>query len=117
LSRNYDEYLFETKWTKASGLSIHVYRDPQSIEGVAVAEDARKLPDIRNASIYNMTSRARTAHEGQFVVLKNVNGYYAAVHVLDVKDRDGADTEDELVFQYWILEDRTTDFSKIGHVA
>jgi hypothetical protein len=44
-------------------------------------------------------------------VVKNVNGYFAALHILEVKDRDRSDNEDELVFEYWILDDKTSDFS------
>ncbi len=105
------EWLFETQWTKASDVAIYVYKDPPSIAGVAVALDAKVLSDICDASVYNMSSRCRTPKEGEFVVLKNMSGYFAALHILEVKDRDRSDTEDELVFEYWILDDKTCDFS------
>ena len=108
------EWLFETMWTKASDVAIYVYNDPPSIAGVAVALDARNVSDLRDASVYNMSSRTRTPREGQFVVLRNVNGYFAAIQIQDIKDRDRSDTEDELVFQYWILDDKTADFSAIA---
>jgi hypothetical protein len=106
--------LFETMWTKASDTAIHVYKDPPSIVGVSIAFDAHALADIRDASIYNMSSRSRTPKEGEFVVLKNANGNFAALKVLEVRDRDRADSEDELVFEYWILEGGLTDFSQVA---
>ena len=108
------ERLFETQWTKASDVAIHVYKDPPSIAGVAVALDAKALSDICNAGVYNMSSRCRTPKEGEFVVLKNVNGYFAVLRILDVKDRDRSDPEDELLFDYWILDDKSSDFSKLA---
>jgi pyrimidine deaminase RibD-like protein len=106
------DWLFETKWSKASDVAIHVYNDPPSIAGLAIAIDALALEDIRDASIYNMSSRNRTPKEGEFVVLKNANGNFAALKVLEVRDRSRADTEDELLFEYWILEGGLSDFSR-----
>ena len=104
--------LFETMWTKASDTSIHVYNDPPSIAGVAIAFDAHALSDISDASIYNMSSRYRTPKEREFVVVKNANGNFAVIKILEVRDRGRADTEDELVFEYWILEGGVADFSQ-----
>lgn len=85
--------------------------DPLNIYGVAVAEGITDLKDIRDAGVFNMSSRIRTPKEEEFVVLKNTNGYFAALHILDIKDKSRNDTEDELTFSYWILEDKTSDFS------
>jgi len=103
--------LFETTWSKASDVAIHVYKNPPSVSGVAIALESRTLADIRDASVYDMSSRYRTPKEGEFVVLKNTNGRFAALRILDVRDRDRSDKEDELVFDYWILDDGTGDFS------
>jgi len=108
------EWLFETKWTKASDVAIHVYNNHPSIAGVSVALDAQALSDICDASIYNMSSRYRTPKEGEFLILKNANGYFAALHILEVKDRDRQDREDELLFEYWILDHKSCDFSVLA---
>jgi hypothetical protein len=55
------DYIFETMWTKASDTSIHVYNDPPSIKGVAIALDAKAVSDISDASVYDMSSRVRMA--------------------------------------------------------
>lgn len=105
------EYSFDTFWTRADDTSIHIYNDQPNIYGVAVAEGITNLKDIRDAGIFNMSSSYRTPKEGEYVVLKNTNEYFAALHILDIKDKNRSDTEDELTFRYWILEDKTSDFS------
>lgn len=109
----YGDFLFETQWTKASDVSIHLYNDRESVESIAVAIDARTLQDIKDGTIYDVSSRSRTVQEGQFVVLKNIQGYYAALQVLEVKDQTRADSHDELTF-YWILTDKSSDFSGLN---
>ena len=106
-------YLFETKWSKASDRSIHVYNDPASIIGVALAHGISDKAQISDASNFDMSSRTRTPQENEFVVLKNVNGYFAVLRILDVKDRTRADNIDELSFEYWIQKNKTSDFSNL----
>ena len=105
------ECSFETRWSKASNVAIHIYRDATNIAGVAIAVDARDLSDIRDASVYDMSSRCRTPKKDEFVVLKNANGFFAALRIGEVRDRDRSDREDELTFDYWILADKSSDFS------
>jgi pyrimidine deaminase RibD-like protein len=106
------QFIFDTKWTKASDIAIHIYNDPDSIVGVAVVTQAAGLSDIVDASIYDMSSRYRTVRESQFVVMQNEHGYYACLHVLDIRDGSRQDNYDELTFDYWILTDKTRDFSR-----
>ena len=76
-----------------------------------MAVDAKRLSDIVDASIYDFSSRVRYAHEGQFVVMQNAAGYFATLYVVDVRDQERSDNCDELTFDYWILTDKTRDFS------
>jgi pyrimidine deaminase RibD-like protein len=108
------ECTFETKWTKGSDYSIHTYSDASNLVGVAIAADARSLSEIRDASVYDMSSRFRTPNEGDFVVLKNSSGFFAALRICDVRDRNRSDGEDELTFDYWILENKAADFSTVA---
>lgn len=105
------ECVFETHWSKASDTSIHVYRDGTNIQGLAVALDAKEFADIRDASIFNMSSRVRTLKEGEIVVMQNRQGYFAAIRIVDVRDRDRTDDRDELIFDYCIINDKSTDLS------
>jgi len=105
------DFVFDTHWSKRSDRSIYVYKDSTNLAGVAVAVDAKQLFDIVDASVYDFSSRVRYVHEGQFVVLQNTAGYFAVLHVIDVRDQERSDSCDELTFDYWILADKTRDFS------
>ena len=59
---------FETKWTKASNTSIHVYNDPPSIYGVALGcQDWTDIDQVASAASLDYTSRTRTPLVGQVV--------------------------------------------------
>jgi len=104
--------LFETMWSKASGDSIHLCNDPTSINGLAMARGCRAIHEIADASGFDYTSRCRTPREGEIAVLRNVNGFYAAIHVLDVKDDSRGDGRDELRFRYVIQSDGSSSFAE-----
>ena len=106
---------FETMWTKASNDSIHVYNDPPSINGVALApREWATIQQVSNAASLDYTSRARSPHVGQIVVLRNVSGVYAAVHILAIKDDTWGDDCDELRFRYVIQDDGSDSFAESG---
>lgn len=107
--------LFETMWTQGGGDSIHTYRDPPSIDAVALATYAKQITEIKDASRPedSFTSRAQKPKEGQIVILRNVNGLYAALKVLDVKSSDHGDAVNEVTFDYVIQEDGSRDFSEV----
>ena len=98
---------FETKWSKAS---IHIYNDPPSINGVALARGCTSIAQVLKAESLDYTSRSRTPQCGEIVVLRNVNGFYAAVHVLEIKDDRRGDDKDELRFRYAIQADGSDSF-------
>ncbi len=102
---------FETHWSKAGNTSIHTTNYMPSIAGIGLALDAKEISEISDATWCNMSSKYRTPREGEIVVARNQNGYYAAMKVLDVKDRR-TDDKDELTFEYVILSNRTADFRK-----
>ncbi len=103
---------FETKWTKASNTSIHVYNDPQSINGVTLAPGSMSISQVTDAASLDYTSRTRTPSRGQIVVLRNTEGFYAAVHVLGIKDVSRGDDRDELRFRYAIQSDGSDSFAE-----
>jgi hypothetical protein len=84
-----------------------------SIRGIALARRGAVLADIIDASALDFTSRVRSAEKEGFVVLQNVNGFYAALKIIDIKDDTRGDPADELAFHYWILTDATRDFFRI----
>ena len=108
---------FETEWTKASNTSIHVYNDPDSINGVAIAEQCTSIEQISNARSLDYTSRCRTPQRGQIVVWRNKQGFYAATHVLEIKDKSRGDQKDELRFRYVIQSDGSDNFTGLGNMS
>ena len=104
------ERTFETGWSKCNATSIHVYNDAPSIQGVALASGYTAIEQIIDARFLDYTDRTRTPREGEIVLFRNVNSFYAAVQVLDVKDNTHGDEIDELRFRYVILPDRSDDF-------
>ena len=104
------ERTFETIWSKCNATSIHVYNDAPSIEGLALASGYSAIGQILDGRFLDYTGRTRTPREGEIVIFRNVNAYYAAVQVLEVKDNTRGDKIDELRFRYVILPDRSDDF-------
>ena len=102
---------FETQWAKASNRSIYVYNDPQSINGVAIYDNASTIHEVLNPATLDFSSRSRCPVTGGIVVLRNTNGFYAAVQILDIKDNSQEDDRDELRFRYAIQRDKTGNFS------
>ena len=103
---------FETQWSKASDTSIYVLNDRPSINGVALARGCDSISQVENAESLDYSSRTRTPSVGQIVVLRNAEGFYAAVHVLGIKDDTRHDDRDELRFRYAIQSDGSDNFTE-----
>ncbi len=101
---------FETYWSKASDTTIHLCNDPPSIHGVAIAEGAAEISHVVDASVYNFTSRCRTVKKGAVAILKNTNGFYAALKILDIRDDTRGAEKDELTFRFAIQTDGSASF-------
>ena len=102
---------FETKWTKSSDTNIHAYRNPPSIDGIALAQNINEISEIKQAASLDYSSRVRTVQVGELLVLRSMNNFYAAIRVLGIKDRNRGADRDELKFQYAIQSNRSDDFS------
>ena len=105
---------FETKWSKASDTTIHIYNDPSSINGVARATGCLSISMVSNAESLEYTSRARPIRRGEIAVLRNVHGFYAAIHVKDIKDDSRSDDRDELRFRYAIQPNGSDSFNEFS---
>ncbi len=103
---------FETQWTKASDTNIYVYNDPSSINGVALAQGCASISEVIDAESLDYTSRVRTVSLGKVVVLRNTKGFYAAIHVLGIKDDSRRGDRDELHFRYAIQSDGSNSFAE-----
>ena len=105
-------YMFETKWSKASDQSIHIYNDPPSIHTVALVKDKQAISSIDGTRVYDGSSRTRTPSVGQIVLIQNMNGFFAALQVLNIKADGRGSPFDELTFEYVIQTNGTPDFTK-----
>ncbi len=103
---------FETKWSKGSNTAIHLYNDPASIHGVALAPRCTSISSVSNAETLDYTSPARTVGLGGVAVLRNTAGFYAALHVTGIKDDSRGHPEDELRFRYAIQADGSDSFAE-----
>lgn len=102
---------FETQWSKSDGSSIVIYNDPASINGVAIAKGGSRIAEIEDASTYDFTSRTRRPRVGEIAVLRNSDGFYAALEILDVKDDTRGANYDALTFRYSIQSDGSPRFA------
>lgn len=105
--------LVETQWSKASDKRIYALRDAPSVEALALAKGASEIRDVIDTTVYDFSSRHRSPEIGQIVIWRNVNGIYAATKILGIKDDTRGADRDELTFEFVILPDGSTDFSRI----
>ena len=103
---------FETKWSKASNTMIYVYNDPSSINGVALAKESASIAQVANAKTLDYTSRTRCPRLGEIVVIRNINGFYAAIQVLEIKDDSRGEGKDELRIRYAIQSNGSDSFTE-----
>lgn len=106
-----NEMTFETKWTAAGDGIIHAYKDPGTIKSIAIAEGNKEISTIKDASIYNSSSRTRTINAGQILVVENINGFFAAIKILEVHYKHVEIGRNELSFEFRILPDKTSNFN------
>ena len=104
----------DTRWSKAGKTSIHCFIDSTNLHGLALAPKGANLKSITSTKDFDFTSRVRTPEIGRLVILKNRNGIYAALRVIDIKDDTHGDAEDHLKFEYWILNDGSDDFTAVN---
>ncbi len=105
---------FETMWSKASNTRIYLYNDPPSIQGITlVKKECRTISDVSEAKNLNFTSRCRTVEMNQIAILRNSEGLYAAIQILEIKDDTRGDQNDEVRFRYAIQLDDSDNFSNI----
>ena len=104
-SIGHGELLFRTHWSNASNSSIHIYADKPGLQGLGLVLSAKRFGEIRDAGVYDMSSRAQTPMEGEYVVIRNSKGHYAALCVKDVKARSHGDLYDAVTIEYRINAD------------
>lgn len=104
-------FAFETKWSKASRGTIHAYHDAPSIRSIALVRGLASITDTGDVTEHDYSSRVRSPRIGDVVIWQNTNGLFAATRVLEIKDDTRGDDHDELVFEYRILTDGSSNFA------
>ena len=97
------EYRFTTCWSKASDVCIHAYSDAEDIKCIGIVKNVSDVKQMKEIDT-DYSSRCRTAHIGDVIIWKNINGHNAATKVLTIKDDSRLDDRDELSFEYVIFE-------------
>jgi hypothetical protein len=105
------EALFEINFSSASNRAIHVYKDPSSIQKVALAYDADSFADIGDAKRLDYSSRTRTPRTNEIVVLVNESGYYATILIKEVRARSHGSKRDKVTFSYLINDKQSSVFN------
>lgn len=78
--------------------------------GIALALGAKSFADITDASKYDFTSNWRRVNVGEYLVLRNMNGFYCVVKILEIRARSHGSDDDHLKIMFVINSDG--DFSK-----
>ena len=76
-----------------------------------MAKGATAISEVTDAQALDYSSRVRTAQLGQVVLWRNVNGLYAATLVVGIKDDSRGDATNELIIEYVLLPDGSSDFA------
>lgn len=98
-----NDYRFDTMWTKASNEYIHFYNDKPTIKNVRIAKDVKDINFV-NPNKYDSSSRSRTVGIGQFAIFENMQGNFLIIKIINIKDDTRGDSEDELTFEYKIID-------------
>lgn len=105
------ELMFEIDFSKSSDINIQLLNDPSSIKTVSIAKGLNNINDIRDARSYDSSSRIRRPRINEVAILQNINGFYSAIKILDIKDDTRNDRNDEITFEYFIQTNGSPDFS------
>jgi hypothetical protein len=105
--------MFELDFSKSSDCNIQLYNYPKNIRTVAVVKDTDDIKSIKDARIYDGSSRVRRPNISQIAIIQNTNGFYVAIKILSIKDDTRGCLNDELSFEYIIQTNGTPDFTTI----
>ena len=90
------EYIFKTKWSRASNNLIHVYGNIGYIPG------ERVIPKLRDLCNFDYSSNYRIIKTGEVIIFQNPNHHFAAVKIGQVKSSIHGNIHDEITFEYHI---------------
>ena len=106
------EQMFKTKWGRRGENDIYLYKDPVSLGTIAVT-DKRAIGEIDDASVYDGSSNNRILTVGEISVLRNAHGFWAAVRIINIENKNMGSDHDELTFEYVIQTNGTPSFTGV----
>lgn len=107
------DFIFETHWSPCGNDSMYIYKDSTNIEKLAIVENETRFKKIKEEYNYDFTSRLREPKANKdLIILKNTKGYYAAIKILDVKNKDRGADVNLLKFEYTIETKGVCSFKK-----
>ena len=90
---------------------VYVYRDGRTSHVAAIEKVASKVELLGDVAEFDTSNRVVHVEPGDAVALRNQDGYWALVTVVDVFERPALNRERVIRFNYMIRTDRTTDFA------
>jgi TIR domain len=106
------DYAFDTKWSSASDTSIHIYDYAPRTHSVCIADGAKEIAEINDASIFDTSSHSRNVEMGEIALWQNTYGYYLATKVTGIKYKGrGGSPNHEVSFSYVIAPNKSASFS------
>jgi len=105
------DHVFDTKWSVGEGNSIWFERCNDTVKTIAIAEGNSNIYEIKNAGIYTTDSDRHLISVGDILAIRNSNGFWAAIKILEIHCKQAGANRNELIFEYQIRHDGTSDFS------
>lgn len=101
---------FFTSWSRRGADSIYIQRS--GFRMLALAEGYHNIADITDGSVFPGGSSSQHPHINQIVVLQNQQGYWAALKILQIRNRERNADHDEVTVEYRILGDGSANFKR-----
>lgn len=95
-------WAFDIELSRCNGSSIWLYRDPYNIDSIAVAKGIHEINQIENTTFYNRSQRTLNLNEGEVAILQNIYGFWAAIKIRKIQDKNFGSPNDLLVIDYKI---------------
>ncbi|SSR21835.1 Uncharacterised protein [Acinetobacter baumannii] len=100
------ELEFDLVFSTAGNGSIHIYGNQygsQNIQGLSIITGIQNVEDITKFEQYEYSSKVQ-AFTGNFVLLKNTFGQFAAIKIVRATAISHGAEKSEVDLDYWILE-------------
>lgn len=98
------DFTFVTKWSKASDVRIHAYKDALGPNGAVARIKAPSDWPVVLDGTFDFSSRVRTPNIGDVIIWRNSNNKYAATKIISIKDDTRGAVSDELTCEYVIYD-------------